>query len=346
MPLGNPPPNSGPQKTMEKIGLSLICTFVSIFLCFILLEVGVRIFVDNGMHFDLEMWKYAKQLKTDAKNLRVGHRHRPNTSAHLMGVDIKINSKGLRDREYDYSKKAGVKRILMLGDSLVFGWGVEQSKTSSKQLEVLLNQERHPPQKQGVSYQVINAGIGNYNTDMEIASFFDEGNNFQPDVVILNYFINDAEPTPRNKGTVLKDISYLTIYTLGRIDAFRRMHLGAKDWRSYYLDLYRENSAGWRKTVAAIKELAAYCHGKGIKLIIVNYPELHVLKEYPFRRVNYLIEFLADKIDVAYFDLLPTLQHYEPESLWVSKDDLHPNEFANKIIAKAIYNFLLANKTL
>ena len=38
--------------------------------------------------------------------------------------EIKINSKGLRGPEYDYPKPAGVKRILLLGDSIAAGFEV------------------------------------------------------------------------------------------------------------------------------------------------------------------------------------------------------------------------------
>ena len=52
------------------------------------IELVVRVVIDDGMQFDLEMWKYARDLKQTANNALVGHEHRPNSVARLMGVDV------------------------------------------------------------------------------------------------------------------------------------------------------------------------------------------------------------------------------------------------------------------
>src|SRR5438552_3128600 len=102
----------------------LLMVIGSIALVAISIEVSNRAFIDNGMQYDLEMWKYARDLKQIAKNPLIGHEHRPNSEARLMGVDVKINSKGLRDREIPYERTPSVVRIMMLGDSFTEGWGV------------------------------------------------------------------------------------------------------------------------------------------------------------------------------------------------------------------------------
>src|SRR5213082_3545313 len=74
-----------------------------------------------SLHFGFEMWKYAKTLKIRAENAEMGHR--PNSEAFLMGVDVKINSLGLRNREISTAKPPGTYRIVVLGDSTTLGWG-------------------------------------------------------------------------------------------------------------------------------------------------------------------------------------------------------------------------------
>ena len=69
------------------------------------------------------MTKYAMNLKKDSNNPLIGHEHRPNKSMELMDVMVDINSDGLRDKEYPV-EKSDKKRIIFLGDSLTFGWGV------------------------------------------------------------------------------------------------------------------------------------------------------------------------------------------------------------------------------
>ena len=63
-------------------------------------EIYVAKVIDDGMQFDLEMWRYAKYIKRQSASPAIGHEHTPNTRAHLMGADVAISSQGLRDREY------------------------------------------------------------------------------------------------------------------------------------------------------------------------------------------------------------------------------------------------------
>ncbi len=57
------------------------------------LEMLTRVVFDrNGMHFGIEMWKYAKQVKRVSAIPAMGHEHAPNRSAILMGVPVRTNS--------------------------------------------------------------------------------------------------------------------------------------------------------------------------------------------------------------------------------------------------------------
>ena len=144
------------------------------------------------MQYDLEMWKYARTMKRVSAIADAGHDHVPGTSARLMGVEVRINSTGQRNTEILRLKPDGVYRIVMLGDSLTFGWGVEEEQTSSRRLERMLNSARSSAKR----VSIVNAGVGNYNTKMQAAWLVAEGDIYEPDMIILNYFINDAEPTP------------------------------------------------------------------------------------------------------------------------------------------------------
>src|SRR5262245_41757956 len=91
----------------------LLAVLVSIVFTAISLELLTRLVADDGMQFDLEMWKYARDVKQVSSNPLIAHEHAPNRSARLMGVDFRTNSKGLRDREFDYARTPGKLRILM-----------------------------------------------------------------------------------------------------------------------------------------------------------------------------------------------------------------------------------------
>jgi len=301
-----------------------------------LLEVSVRIVVDDARDFDVEMWKYARQLKRPAKNPRLGHEHIAGASARLMGVDVVINSKKLRDAEYEYAKPRNATRILMIGDSVTFGWGVSLENTVSKYLEKSLNMVSGKDQ-----FEVINAGVGNYNTEMEVEYFLAEGYKYSPDVVILNYFINDAEKTPTKKNFFLSNISYAYVYLAGRFDLLRRQYFGEKNWLEYYRDLYGEGAEGWGRSVDSIERLRRFAQENGIVLLMVNYPELHNLENYPFTGVEKKVRAAARERGIPYLDLIGSIPHKTPEKLWVSPTDAHPNGIANDLYARAIQEKVL-----
>ena len=287
--------------------------------------------IDDGMQFDLEMWRYAKYLKRVSASPAIGHEHTPNTRAHLMGADVVISSQGLRDREFPLTPPPGKTRILMLGDSLTFGWGVEGNETYSKVLEGMLA-------KAGYDAEVINTGVGNYNTEMEVAYFLERGFKFKPHYVVLNYFINDAEPTPRDHANFFARHSPAYVYFASRFDMAMRMVNSAekKDWKAYYAGLY-EGDEGIGRVAAAIEKLAKYCRENHIKLYIANQPELRNPREYAFPQVDRMIEEIAAANQVPYIPMLPAVRDLKPETLWVTPPDPHPSAVAHEAFAKALF---------
>src|SRR5262245_45468699 len=186
MQFAGPPPQ--PARTAASGGMSLrrmasnlLATLISLAIAALGLGLLTRLVVDDGMQFDLEMWKYAREIKQVSPDPLIGHEHAPNRQARLMGVDFRTNSKGLRDREFGHDRVAGKLRIVMLGDSLTVGWGVPFEDTFSKRIERLYAAA-------GVEVEVINLGVGNYNTVQEVQAFLTKGREYRPDVIVLNYF--------------------------------------------------------------------------------------------------------------------------------------------------------------
>src|SRR5262245_50397205 len=306
-------------------------------------ELYVRLVEDDGMQFDLEMWKYTKSVKAISSNPFIGHEHRPNTDAFLMGVHVTTNSAGFRDEEIPIERRPGSTRIMMLGDSVLFGWGTKQDETVAARLKQAWRQA-------GRDVDVINTGVGNYNTIMEVQFFLTRGYQFKPDIVVLNYFINDAEPIPRYDYDFIERVSAAWVYYGSRLDVVEReLRLGQQtDWRTYYRNLYDDarNPGGWQGVESSIRKLAAYCRDNGIRLLIVNYPELRVLDPYPFPEVQRRLAALAADLEVPYLDLLDSLRGEPPEKLWVTPPDPHPNGYAHGLFAKAIEKWTEREKLL
>ena len=323
------------KSPLREWGLNALTVALSLLVVYGAMELYVSAAVDDGMQFDLEMWRYAREIKRQSANPAIGHEHTPNTRAHLMGVDVAISSQGLRDREFPLTPPPGRKRILMLGDSLAFGWGVPAERTSSKRLEALLREAGH-------DVEVINTGVGNYNTEMQVAYFLERGARFNPHYVVLNYFINDPEPTPRDHSNFLTRNLRAFVYFASRADAAMRMAgIGERtDWKTYYNSLYAPQNM--KRVAAAVERLAAYCRSHDIPLIIANQPELREPASYPFPHVNEMIRRIAADNRVKYVDLLPTVANLEPESLWVTRPDPHPSIVAHEAFARGLFKVFQA----
>lgn len=321
---------------MRKFLFPVLFGVVTLVVTALFLEAAVRLVVDDGMQFDLEMWKYARDVKVVSPNPSIGHEHGPNRKAHLMGVDVETSPQGLRDREFALDPKPGTERIMMVGDSLTFGWGVPYEATFSKRIEKLYADA-------GQQVEVINTGVGNWNTVQEVTYFLTKAKDFKPNIVVLNYFVNDAEPVPekRSPPSFLMRNCYSCVFIAGRIDMLRRLFLGGPSWDAYYLGLYGNgDTPGWLAAKAAIKELADYCKANNIKLVIASLPELHDVANYRFDAVTQLVKQAALENGAVFVDLLPAVRNENSADLWVTPPDPHPNAFANELLANGLYETL------
>lgn len=124
--------------------------------------------------------------------------YKPNTSCpnrRYQEYDTvpQINNVGLRsDSNTTWEKPAGVRRILILGDSLVAAHEVEEKETFVKLVENKLKQE-------GKYYEVLNGGIRGYSPLLSRFYLEYHGLKFNPDIVMLVV----------NTGDVVNDRRYL-----------------------------------------------------------------------------------------------------------------------------------------
>ena len=205
------------KRTLVNLLASVLTLLVTLVVLAGLFELGVRLFVDNGMNFNLEMWKYARDVKQRSADPLIGHEHRPFAQAHLMGVDVATNSIGHRDHEYPVERQPGVPRIIMLGDSFIEGWGVPFDETITKRLERMF-------QDSGRKVEVMNTGVGNYGSVQEVEGFLTRDAKFKPDIVVLNFDFRSAIPIPKYEyDNWLGRHSEGMVFLMGGMDSFFRL---------------------------------------------------------------------------------------------------------------------------
>lgn len=101
-------------------------------------------------------------------------------STEFFDVQVSINSRGLRDAETTLEKPDGIRRVVVIGDSFAWGYGVEQAETFSSLLESALP-----------ATEVINGGVSGYSTDQALLWLRRDGIRYAPDVVVYVLSGND-----------------------------------------------------------------------------------------------------------------------------------------------------------
>jgi lysophospholipase L1-like esterase len=318
-----------------KAAFNLLLILVTSLLCLVAAEALTRTVLDDGMLYELEMWKYAREVKVRDTNPDLGHRHRPRAEAQLMGVDVRTNARGLRGPEIAEAAAPGVARIAFVGDSTTLGWGVAEKDTFANQVIADLV-------KAGRKVDGFNLGVGNYNTTQELALYREVGAPLKPDIIVLTYFINDAEPMPSYGDTGWLSTHSAAWVVLGyRVDSVVRQFGEAPDWKRYYRDLYAPNAVGWQQTEKALGGFAATARAGGARLLVFNLPELRELKPYPFGDVTARVRTAVERNGVPFYDLLPTVENLPPATLWVTVPDPHPNANAMKAFTSGMIPRLL-----
>jgi len=332
-----------PPSGRPSVLLNIVLLAFAILLGCVAMEVALRVIFAHSLDFSMEMWKYAVKLKRPVADPDLSFAHAPNRSAFLMGVPVSINSEGLRDREFSFEKPPDVYRVIMLGDSTTFGWGVKAEDTAAKFLERKLNANLPAGYNRA---EVMNAGVGNYDTVQEVTYYETIGWKYHPDLVVLVFFINDPEPVPLEKKGFLIDRSYLIAFATNRIDGVMR-HAGVRpDWKTYYASLYDDDRPGFQACQKALVSLANSTRSHDAKLLVAILPELHQINNdsYPFKAAHQKIKDVMAAENVPVLELIDGLKDHGPEeNLWVTALDDHPNAKANNLISDQLEQWILGN---
>ena len=302
-----------------------------IMVLFIFIEILIRIvFGYFILNFDIEMVKYIKNISI--ADLKTGHRQKPMVSEKIMGADIAINELGLRSGNVGYNK-TDEKRILALGDSMIFGWGVQYEKTFIYLLQKKL--------EQCGKYEIINSGHPNYNMEKYFAFLDSEGLKYKPDYVVVFYYINDVEEYKPLKDNPF--ISWSNAFTFFYTSAKKIYMIKKKknDSENFYRRLYKEDSVEWIACQNNMDKIILKCREYTMPVIFVILPELRNVGSYQYGYVNKMVKDFLSSRNVVCFDLLDSVKNQDSKKLWVGNGDIHPNEFCSKLYADALYEFML-----
>lgn len=268
-------------------------------------------------------------------------------------IDHLFNSRGWRDREHAAEKPTETFRILGLGDSYLFGQGVKYEDVCLTQLGKLLQSDLGDRQ-----VETINTGLQALNTAQERDILEKHGLQYDPDLVILHFVLNDVERRKDLFQTGPKvefTEEYVKIYqSPGSLSKFSYFGGWAKQqWQRYWLgesyirecvQSFTDDSTKWQQCRTALDDIHRICQEHDIPLLVVIFPFFHNLDgEYPFAPIHEVVRTHCESQQIPVLDLREKYREFHGPELWVHPTDQHPNETAHKIAAETIAETLGEN---
>jgi lysophospholipase L1-like esterase len=261
---------------------------------------------------------------------------------------VHINSRGTRGPEFEAAKPADVIRILSLGDSKTFGWGLTEAETYSGRLQALL-QERAPA---GKRIEVINAGVNAWSYPQIKVFLKEHGLLWKPDFVLIGdanlwtQFSEDSDP-----AFVDKMLSRVRLKNLLRRSAVYHFvievqlnHVYQK-YRTKFIpidpkqdQLFKEAqksdpNAFFRK---AIEEACALATAGGARPVVMFIPILGEWETGPSKDVQAAKRELCERLKVPFVDFGEDIKPPAADDLYLDADPVHLNAKGNELVAQRL----------
>jgi hypothetical protein len=263
----------------------------------------------------------------------------PNRDEYARSTSIRTNSWGMRDDEPRSGGDGSLHRAIAIGDSFTFGFRVPSEATYPNVLERLLNQA-----SRGDRFEVLNLGVGGYSSRDEALVLRHKGMDWNPDLVIMGYFLNDPEIEPvQPLHSQFQEPRWWQHSNLLRLVARAKnlweiRRLGGGDYFRY---LHSPRQAKWRSVVEAFDDVAEVTREPGVPALVVIFPQIGDVQwaDYPYRDLHRQVANAAREAGLHVIDLYDELSKHPPGRL-LSGDNDHPNEAGHEVVANAIFAWI------
>lgn len=257
-------------------------------------------------------------------------------------------------------KAADEIRVLALGDSFTWGDGIEDvNKIWTGTLEEKLNSAGFKKK-----IKVINMGMCGLTTFNELELLLKVGQKLNPDLVIVQFLVNDTLPSAPGlkrvgedwlykhpQDNVVKDKkmheliskkSYLYDFVNDRYLALQRKLFPPMKWE----DLYKDDFVGFVEFKKALSGFKFWQDKNNAKVIFVLFPNLPngkwTIKTFPYSKIYAKVERVISDAGLESLDLLPFfVEQGKDFSYWhVSKQNSHPNAAAHRMMGEKIAEYV------
>ena len=276
-----------------------------------------------------------------------------------------LNSMGFRDRDYPAEPPAGTYRIVMVGDSVAYGYGLaDPREAAAKVVERAL--DAAPPR--GFSrVEVINAAVEGYDAGQIEANLRAKASRYHPHAVVYAFFINDFHMT-EHKGPIIFSARvppllpwweggsahrWLADRLVGYATAWGILYALTRDFKKDREVDYPRQRAWGRERLAGIRDLA---RERGWRLLVAVFPRHQDLAEVPCdlnrpdldAYVQHLcvardVKALLDGLGVDAVEIGPVYAAAAAKGVNLNLPDLdgvHPNAEGHRLAGEAIARFI------
>jgi len=274
----------------------------------------------------------------------------PGASAVRDGIHYQVNPQGFRDNDFSSPgpKTKHELRIVVIGDSVAWGWGVEMKDAWPQQLEQLL-QNAFPERK----ISIYNMAVNGYSTRQEVRVLQTKGLVYEPDLVILNYALNDPTIEEGGMWPYFAPVTRMETWYRAKI-----MWQGLCNTILSYLDRLPSplpHNDPWDYTTmihgalfdqveGSMQELSQMQRDYSFKTLLLITPLFDFKKNepYPWRNIHNFVGKKSLGYGFDYIDAQEYYGHYNSKQL--SVDLIHPNRLGHSIIAEAITQKIISGE--
>ncbi len=264
---------------------------------------------------------------------------------------VHINSHSTRGADFETVRPPNTIRILSLGDSRTFGWGVSDSETYSERLRSMLEKSNGGKEK----VEVINAGVNAWSYPQILVYFREIALQYHPDVVILadaNFWTQFSEKNSpefvekfMNRVRLKNFLRHFAIYHYVievKLKDFYERHrdkfipVDPKNDPMFKEQQQKDPNAVFRSAIEGICQVA---QSNRIKPVLVFIP---TLADFATTNSPSILEVKAEvgkSLNVPLLDLR-TAMRPELNSLYLEGDPVHFNQRGNEIIASQLFEVL------
>lgn len=287
---------------------------------------------------------------------RISYELIPDMSVTFQGVPVRTDAQGFRCHPSPTPgpRASDTVRILGLGDSVMFGWGVEYPDCFMGILQRDLA-AAHPD----VTFEVINTAVPGYNTVMQVETLKVKGLPCRPDIVLIDFVENDLLPPhfiPRDdrfwtsSRCLLLDLTRAALrgQRFDPLERFGDPPRLASDLRGFWETLEFEpqevpeglrDMVGLRSYRAAMSELATLAASHGFEVVVTSHQDVPAYLRETCAELGFS---LVESTAVLDYMRAHGIDDRRGTVLTLSADDPHPSPLAHRLQAQGILEFLTA----